>query len=277
MAGIKVADLSSCNTWSEADCGLCKLLLSIRPDSENRTRYHLIAFSAWEAFFPKIPSSKALSFLKEQEGLFFGMVPAPYSKSDADLCKKIAYLALCPRDSTSQENIQVRLVQKQPDYQLLRRWISECENNSHWSCKPTKSSRGPRMLIDCQGGKVIRAPTSCSYVALSYVWDKFVAEQIDPPSLGSAQPAPLDNLSKTIEDAMKVTLRLGERYLWVDKRCHDKNKLEDEILNMHSIYEQAKVTIFAAAVEDENYGLLGVCSTPRRHCSHQGHSICIDS
>jgi hypothetical protein len=263
-AGWKVADFSSCNTWSEADCGLCKLLLSIRPDSENRTRYHLIAFSARMAFFPKIPQSNALAYLKEQEGLFFGMVPAPCQKFDAEVGKKIAFIALCPQDSTSQDDVHVRLVQKQPDYQLLRHWISECENNSHWGCKPTKSSHRPRMLIDCQEGKVIPAPTRCSYVALSYVWDKLVAESIDPPSLGSAQPAPLDDLSKTIEDAMKVTLKLGERYLWVDKRCLDQNRPKDEIQSMSSIYGQAKVAIFAAAGEDEKYGLPGVSSRPRR-------------
>jgi hypothetical protein len=80
---------------------------------------------------------------------------------------------------------------------------------------------------------------------------------IDSPSLNLT----LDNLSKTVEDAI-VTLRLGEQYLWVDKYCLDKNNLEDEIRNMLSMYEGAKVTIFAAAGEDENYGLPGV-SRPR--------------
>ena len=75
-----------------------------------------------------------------------------------------------------------------------------------------------------------------------------------------------DNLPEVIQDAMEVTLRLGERCLWVDKYCidhHNPTREKAEIAAMDLIPEQAQVTIFAAAGLDQKFGLLGVNGGPR--------------
>jgi Heterokaryon incompatibility protein (HET) len=92
-------------------------------------------------------------------------------------------------------------------------------------------------------------PWSESYVALSYVWG--------PPS---------GDWPQTILDAIEVTKRLGEQYLWVDRLCINQTNLEEKqflISKMDAIYEGAEFTI-VATVGDARTGLLGVMTTPRK-------------
>jgi hypothetical protein len=66
-----------------------------------------------------------------------------------------------------------------------------------------------------------------------------------------------------ILDAIAVTKSLGFRYLWVDKFCIDqvnKNVKHQQITHMDAVYENAEITIIAAAGVDETCGLPGVRS-----------------
>jgi hypothetical protein len=102
---------------------------------------------------------------------------------------------------------------------------------------------------------------SCAYVALSYVWG--------PPSKDDAEyvfPNLPAQLPPTIEDAIKVTKRLGIQYLWIDRYCINQNDPEDkmrQILQMGAIYSSAQLTIVAAAGSGPQYGLPGVSDTRR--------------
>lgn len=66
-------------------------------------------------------------------------------------------------------------------------------------------------VYDCESRKVVCAPPDCEYVALSYVWgphknDTNVATDDSPEAV-----------PRTVEDSVRVTLRLGYRYLWADR------------------------------------------------------------
>jgi hypothetical protein len=64
-------------------------------------------------------------------------------------------------------------------------------------------------------------------------------------------------LPKTFQDAIKITRRLGIRYLWIDCLCivqDDAADWEAEAANMAAIYQNAYVTIAAAASTDSYYG-----------------------
>lgn len=67
---------------------------------------------------------------------------------------------------------------------------------------------------------------------------------------------PTSTLPKTIQDAIKVTQKLGLRYLWVDAFCIVQDSPKDlakEIDAMGTTYNQATITIAAigaASVED---------------------------
>ena len=65
-----------------------------------------------------------------------------------------------------------------------------------------------------------------------------------------------DSTPKVIKDAFLVTKKLGYRYLWVDRYCivqDDAQEKHQQIKNMGSIYENARVTIVAAAGSDPTY------------------------
>lgn len=92
------------------------------------------------------------------------------------------------------------------DFSWMQNAIADCHEH-HPNCfKAASGSFVPGLrVIDCLAGcsppSIILAPDSCRYVALSYVW-------------GPAHPA---EVAATIKDAMKVTLNLGLRFLWVDR------------------------------------------------------------
>jgi hypothetical protein len=98
---------------------------------------------------------------------------------------------------------------------------------------------------------------------LSYVWGEEFAED------AASNNQILTDVPKTVSDAMFVTLKLGMRYLWVDRYCIDQDNPEEKhnaIRNMDSIYRNAFVTIIAAAGNNSDYGLPGV-SRPRKATS----------
>lgn len=96
----------------------------------------------------------------------------------------------------------------------------------------------------------------CEYVALSYVWG--LNPRLERGD-GASLPPTCDF---TIEDAIKVTLELEFRFLWVDRYCINQNDtkeaIEHQIKHMHLIYQAAVLTLIASAGENASYGLPGV-------------------
>ncbi|TGO12754.1 hypothetical protein BTUL_0083g00540 [Botrytis tulipae] len=119
------------------------------------------------------------------------------------------------------------------DFSWMQNAISECCQR-HASCLSIHSLLVPGLLvIDCLAGSstlsIVSAPKSCQYVALSYVW-------------GSAQDTGTE-VAAVIKDAIKVTVKLGLRFLWVDKYAY--------------------VTIIAAAGKTAADGLPGISAISR--------------
>ncbi|KAK7183902.1 tol protein [Paraphaeosphaeria sporulosa] len=144
----------------------------------------------------------------------------------------------------------------QVDFDLFRTWNERCQQ--HDDCIPDDTSDLERLkVIDCETRTVQLAPEKCPFVALSYLWGP--QEDFAPQPLPAAQ-------TRTIEDAITVTLRLGLRYLWVDRYCIEQTSIMDKTLQikqMGQIYASAHLTIIAAAGTDPTHGLPGV-SQPRQ-------------
>jgi hypothetical protein len=142
------------------------------------------------------------------------------------------------------------------DFDMFRRWNEGCQQ--HDECLPDEVGNLERLkLIDCETRTVQAAPDKCCFVALSYLWG--------PQQDFAPQPLPAEQ-TRTIEDAITVTLRLGFRYLWVDRYCIDQMSTMDKTLQikqMGHIYASAHLTIIAAAGNDPTYGLPGV-TKPRQ-------------
>jgi hypothetical protein len=108
----------------------------------------------------------------------------------------------------------------------------------------------------------VELPTGQQYVALSYVWghNSQGYPSRDSDILSEQCPA-------VIEDAIQATLRLNQRFLWVDRYCIDQSNAQekhDQIANMDSIYSYANLTIVAAAGNGMASGLPGVDATMRK-------------
>jgi hypothetical protein len=102
-------------------------------------------------------------------------------------------------------------------------------------------------LIDCHNRRIVGAPLSTGYAALSYV-------------CGELEPLPAGNkhelgyrsihgkLAPVYEDAIDMTLFLGITYLWIDQYCAEQ--LDGEVKRrqlgqMGHIYHHASITTIA--------------------------------
>jgi hypothetical protein len=92
------------------------------------------------------------------------------------------------------------------DFAWMRNSMSGCRQQ-HKSCVNAVPSLPGLRVIDCLASSytvsVVSVHDACQYAALSYVWGGVHATTTEIPAV--------------IKDAIKVTVELGLRYLWVDK------------------------------------------------------------
>ncbi|KAH7138558.1 hypothetical protein B0J11DRAFT_476292 [Dendryphion nanum] len=140
-------------------------------------------------------------------------------------------------------------------------WLDSCVHD-HEACvwNNTGSKQLPTRLVDLQPElglngtlRVINSMDlenvdAVDYVAISYSWDEedLQLSSINPDLLQSITSRQF--LSKTLNQAISASERIGFRYLWVDSLCvqqdSDQDKLQ-ECANMASIYRNATLTIVA--------------------------------
>jgi Heterokaryon incompatibility protein (HET) len=115
--------------------------------------------------------------------------------------------------------------------------------------------------------RVSQKDEKAHYAALSYCWG---GKQRVTTTLATIDAymkrLPASTLPKTIQDAIKVTQKLGIRYLWVDAFCIVQDSPKDlakEIDAMGTIYNQATITIAAIGAASVEDGFLQCFSTER--------------
>jgi hypothetical protein len=118
----------------------------------------------------------------------------------------------------------------------------------------------PFRVINCAEKKIILLPRNTQYLTLSYRWGAASADEDAVPDGQLPTRFP-----KAIHDAMKATLGLGFKYLWIDRYCiyqSDPRDKELQIRRMGAIYSCSFATIVAAAGEDPTFGLSGISPRP---------------
>ena len=188
-----------------------------------------------------------------------------------------------------------REVRSRINVPLVKRWLQDCKHHKHSRKAGSQKDNdlfqresGFR-LIDVINERLVQKTERCDYVALSYVWGNIptllatrendeeipilltVKENVKrlsyPNGLSPSQLAALESarIPRTVLDAMEFTRRIGMRHLWVDTLCivqddeRDKSRL---IRSMDDVYDNATVTIIAAAGSDADAGLRGM--SPRK-------------
>lgn len=146
------------------------------------------------------------------------------------------------------------------DFDVIRGWMRLCIGKHAKQCVQATSSTSDLKdlkLIDCEQRRIIQALSSTKYSALSYIWCTNGFGNNDW-SIHNKLPT---TLPQTIEDALKVTKELGLRYIWIDRYCinqDDGAEKQIQIRQMDLMYENAFITITAAAGTDPYFGLPGV-------------------
>ncbi len=166
------------------------------------------------------------------------------------------------------------------DVALLLKWLHRCEDRHTCSEKmglDLTCYRTPAdfRVIDVLDRCVVQPPAQCRYLTLSYIWGtgiKFQAKKSNismlstPGALGEGSV--WEQLSNTIRDAILLTKKLGERYLWVDSLCIVQDSGDEAmraIRDMDLVYKQSTLMICAADDRCSRDGLPGVHTTPRKH------------
>ncbi|KAI0468962.1 HET-domain-containing protein [Xylaria cf. heliscus] len=149
--------------------------------------------------------------------------------------------------------------------QFIRSCLDRCLD-LHPNCVQP-GGRLPSRLIDIGSSHndhvrlVETSPNShYEYIALSYCWGevdvvKTTNRNYDEMKMGVL----VSTLPRTIQDAIIVTRKLGQRYLWVDAICiiqDSKLDWEIESANMASIYRSSLLTIAAATAAAASDGFL---------------------
>lgn len=146
----------------------------------------------------------------------------------------------------------------------VNRWIESC--GDHVDCSiasdvllptrvievlPVSGKPGPRLLVT--NGLKGR------YNTLSYCWGTQSTVLTNNNLAQFQEEIDLSTLSKTIQDAIEVTISLGVPYLWIDAMCILQDCPRDkalEISRMASIYQSSHITIVAASARNADEGFL---------------------
>lgn len=175
-----------------------------------------------------------------------------------------------------------REVTERVDVEVIRLWLSRCENR-HSLCSQRISDSYPPglILIDAVRMCLVRVASHnpVRYIALSYVWGYIAQPTLKKAVLetwmSDGQLRDVE-IPQTIGDAINLVQMIGYRYIWVDALCivqDDEESRHDQISQMHEIYRHADLTIVAADGDNCSEGLPGVTLSKERVYKHRRYEL----
>ena len=184
--GVPIAELGRKRfSW----CPMCRLLAAVRippPDTPfvaDTSEYHLRACSFLTATIVGNHAGRLPYTLREADSpcllVLSGKGHQPYSEDRTrelrDMINRSqSFGMICPVvTSTSRSSPRFetrRVLSDSIDYHLLQSWYKFCTQYHHKTCDvSSKDCPTTLQVIDYWTEKIIRAPSDCSYVALSYI------------------------------------------------------------------------------------------------------------
>lgn len=166
------------------------------------------------------------------------------------------------------------------DFILIQDWITNCQLN-HTSCNNVTKDFLPIRLLDVEafnnGGspkleddiKLVRSASdqipkggsAPQYITLSHCWGPPEKRPITTTRASLSvrmERISFAELPKTFQDAVVLTRKLGQRYLWIDSLCIIQDDEDDwawEASTMAEIYTQSYCTLAALSSADSTAGL----------------------
>ena len=152
----------------------------------------------------------------------------------------------------------------------VNQWIESCEH--HVGCSTTSDVLLPTRVIEVlpiSGKQRLRLLVTNGlkgrYNTLSYCWGTQRTVLTHKNLAQFQKEIDLSTLSKTVQDAIEVTISLGIPYIWIDAICILQDSPRDkawEISRMASIYQSSHITIVAASAKKADDGFLLPRETP---------------
>jgi hypothetical protein len=254
-----------------SNCPLCNSFQSLKVQPGVHKRYKLLAYHSSESWMFRLDVLQGSGLWDTiKDTVFMAVVPdddliPPCGHEENWLEKDIPAVGAIYHLQTDESCdidpsilLRARELGDKADLDLVRGWLKVCREHHHTACGRRKShepvTRGFR-VINCTAD----SPTveyqrwGTTYAALSYVWGSSLADKEDWPN--------------TVLDAIAVTRELGLQYLWVDRLWINQSDDAEKnylISRMTTIYEEADLTIVAAAGSGASHGLSGIRLTPRK-------------
>lgn len=189
------------------------------------------------------------------------------------------------------DDLPGRLVSVYPDDEeclsIARAWFQRCTRTHGDACALKIDAALPTRLIhvplDPSAPLRLRVTEGMrgQYVTLSYVWGTGTRFRTTSETLASRmQGFRLDELPRTLQDAVKITRLMGFEYLWVDALCIIQGDIDDwthESALMARVYGNAIFTISADNAADTDAGILRPRSLPRSHAFGSHGQLCLQS
>ncbi|GKU22479.1 unnamed protein product [Fusarium langsethiae] len=164
-------------------------------------------------------------------------------------------------------SISIHRVDAKVDYAVAKDWITCCREEHSARCNPQSLVSIPHFqLIDCTTRRIVEQGEKVPiYVALSYVWGlAAVTRSVKKNPLESSGNSIPQGAEAVVEDAIKVALGLGYKFLWVDRYCvlqdGDAKIKGEQLQSMDLVYANADITLVATAGQASTAGLPGVSS-----------------
>jgi hypothetical protein len=149
---------------------------------------------------------------------------------------------------------------------LAKRWLNECLHQ-HPACARVADSskwRLPRRFINVTDGglrvcdTVNLSEANPRYVSLSHCWGKKPIIRLLQSNLDQLyRRIDFADLSKTFQDSVILTRRLGYSYIWIDSLCIIQDSSDDwahESTIMGDVYRNSVFTISALGAKDGSEG-----------------------
>lgn len=146
------------------------------------------------------------------------------------------------------------------NFETVKFWISNCKGRHDAEKVSSKSviDPVPIILIDVENECLVEADTSgeYKYLALSYQWGKKqncgaletkIENYTALQEKGSLSlPENKSRIPPTFQDAMALTAKIGQRYVWIDRLCIKQDDMihkRTNVGNMHLVYGYSLATI----------------------------------
>lgn len=262
-------------TEAESGCPMCLLFLNALSTKERENmRQH------WQLSNGQEPSSEFYTAYSIHHQHVFMYHNVPHSEAISHQFLLSAKTSSLPSTATTVLTLNEPM-SSTSSLTAAKEWLSTCLEQ-HGLCSAMHQFV-PARLIDIGDSQLVQ-PRLCDdvqtnkgikYMTLSHCWGddmpmKLLRENLEKMKSGII----LSQLSKTFQDAIRVTRSLGVRYLWIDALCIIQDSEDDwqqESARMNQTYSASFCNIAATAAPDGSKGLfLLTRSSPRAKFDRNG-------